>query len=93
MTNAAVATDEVAVPVGGVAVALEHVVKRFGDITAVDGIDVEVREGEFFSMLGPSGSGKTTCLRMIAGFEQPTEGRILLAGADVAGGCRLISVM
>ncbi len=54
--------------------------KRFGDFTAVDGVDLEVREGEFFSMLGPSGSGKTTCLRMIAGFEQPTEGRILLGG-------------
>ena len=55
-------------------------VKRFGDVVAVDGVDLEVREGEFFSMLGPSGSGKTTCLRMIAGFEQPTEGRVLLGG-------------
>ena len=55
------------------AVRLEHVVKRFGDVVAVDGIDLGVREGEFFSMLGPSGSGKTTCLRMIAGFELPTE--------------------
>ena len=69
---------------GGVAVRLEGVVKRFGEFTAVDGIDLEVREGEFFSMLGPSGSGKTTCLRMIAGFEQPTEGRILLGGEDVS---------
>ena len=69
----------------GVAVSLEKVVKRFGDVTAVDGVDLEVAEGEFFSMLGPSGSGKTTCLRMIAGFEQPTEGRILLGGTDVAG--------
>ncbi|HVD70926.1 MAG TPA: ABC transporter ATP-binding protein, partial [Actinomycetota bacterium] len=69
----------------GVAVSLEHVVKRFGDVTAVDGVDLQVREGEFFSMLGPSGSGKTTCLRMIAGFEQPTEGRILLGGHDVSG--------
>ena len=67
------------------AVRLEGVVKRFGDFTAVNGVDLDVREGEFFSMLGPSGSGKTTCLRMIAGFEQPTEGRILLSGADVAG--------
>ncbi|MGB7806751.1 MAG: ATP-binding cassette domain-containing protein, partial [Actinomycetota bacterium] len=55
--------------VDGVAVSLEHVVKRFGDVAAVDGVDLQVREGEFFSMLGPSGSGKTTCLRMIAGFE------------------------
>src|SRR6185295_4692481 len=67
------------------AVRLEHVVKRFGDVIAVDGVDLQVREGEFFSMLGPSGSGKTTCLRMIAGFEQPTEGRILLGGTDVSG--------
>jgi len=52
-------------------------------VTAVDGIDLEVRDGEFFSMLGPSGSGKTTTLRMIAGFELPTEGRILLHGIDV----------
>ncbi len=59
---------------------LEGVVKRFGDVVAVDGVDLEVREGEFFSMLGPSGSGKTTCLRMIAGFERPTEGRVLLGG-------------
>jgi putative spermidine/putrescine transport system ATP-binding protein len=72
------------VPESGVAVRLDGVVKRFGDVTAVDGVDLEVREGEFFSMLGPSGSGKTTCLRMIAGFEQPTEGRILLGGQDVS---------
>ncbi len=69
---------------GSVAVRLEGVVKRFGDVVAVAGIDLAVREGEFFSMLGPSGSGKTTCLRMIAGFEQPTEGRILLGGQDVS---------
>jgi putative spermidine/putrescine transport system ATP-binding protein len=69
----------------GVAVRFDGVVKRFGSFTAVDGVDLDVREGEFFSMLGPSGSGKTTCLRMIAGFEQPTAGRILLGGSDVAG--------
>jgi putative spermidine/putrescine transport system ATP-binding protein len=67
-----------------VAVRLEGVVKRFGHVVAVRGIDLEVREGEFFSMLGPSGSGKTTCLRMIAGFDQPSEGRILLGGKDVS---------
>ncbi len=67
----------------GVAVRLEGVVKRFGDVVAVDGVDLEVREGEFFSMLGPSGSGKTTCLRMIAGFERPTQGRVMLGGIDV----------
>ncbi len=66
-----------------VAVRLEGVEKRYGDVLAVDGIDLEVRDGEFFSMLGPSGSGKTTTLRMIAGFETPTVGRILLHGADV----------
>ena len=68
----------------GAAVTLEGVVKRFGDVVAVDGVDLEVREGEFFSMLGPSGSGKTTCLRMIAGFEAPTSGRVLLGGEDVS---------
>jgi len=52
-------------------------------VVAVDHVDLDVRDGEFFSMLGPSGSGKTTTLRMIAGFEQPTEGRILLHGVDV----------
>jgi len=66
------------------AVSLENVVKRFGDVVAVDGVTLEVRPGEFFSLLGPSGSGKTTCLRMIAGFEQPTGGRILLDGRDVS---------
>jgi putative spermidine/putrescine transport system ATP-binding protein len=69
----------------GVAVRLVGVTKRFGDVVAVDGVNLEVREGEFFSMLGPSGSGKTTCLRLIAGFETPTEGRIELGGRDVTG--------
>jgi putative spermidine/putrescine transport system ATP-binding protein len=68
-----------------VAVRLEHVEKRYGDVVAVDGIDLDVRDGEFFSMLGPSGSGKTTTLRMIAGFEQPTSGRVVLHGRDVTG--------
>src|SRR3954471_24957241 len=58
--------------------------KVYGDVVAVDGVDIEVREGEFFTMLGPSGSGKTTCLRMIAGFERPDAGRVELAGVDVA---------
>jgi putative spermidine/putrescine transport system ATP-binding protein len=66
------------------AVSLEDVVKRFGDVAAVDGVTLDVSPGEFFSLLGPSGSGKTTCLRMIAGFEQPTSGRILLGGRDVS---------
>jgi len=70
-------------PVAPAAVRLESVEKRYGDVVAVAGVDLDVRDGEFFSMLGPSGSGKTTTLRMIAGFELPTAGRILLHGADV----------
>jgi putative spermidine/putrescine transport system ATP-binding protein len=65
------------------AVRLDHVTKKFGEVAAVDDIELDVRDGEFFSMLGPSGSGKTTTLRMIAGFELPTNGRILLHGKDV----------
>ena len=74
-------------PEGGdaVDVRLEGVVKRFGEVTAVAGVDLDVVRGEFFSMLGPSGSGKTTCLRMIAGFEVPSAGRVLLGGIDVTG--------
>ena len=68
---------------GSAAVRLVGLVKRYGEVTAVDGIDLEIREGEFFSMLGPSGSGKTTTLRMIAGFELPTAGRVELHGRDV----------
>jgi putative spermidine/putrescine transport system ATP-binding protein len=67
------------------AVRLENLVKRYGDVEAVSGISLDIADGEFFSMLGPSGSGKTTTLRMIAGFEQPTEGRVLLHGRDVTG--------
>ncbi|MCI3270912.1 ABC transporter ATP-binding protein [Streptomyces cylindrosporus] len=69
----------------GIAIRLQDLRKSFGETTAVAGIDLEIRDGEFFSMLGPSGSGKTTVLRMIAGFETPTEGRIELAGQDVTG--------
>ncbi|HEX6127549.1 MAG TPA: ABC transporter ATP-binding protein [Candidatus Limnocylindria bacterium] len=67
------------------AVSLEGIHKRFGDVEAVAGIDLQIADGEFFSMLGPSGSGKTTTLRMIAGFEHPTSGRVLLHGRDVSG--------
>ncbi len=56
-----------------------------GTVPAVDVMDMAIREGEFFSILGPSGSGKTTTLRMIAGFEQPTEGSVLLDGVDATG--------
>jgi len=65
-------------------VQLVDLVKRFGDFTAVDGINLKVAPGEFFSLLGPSGCGKTTSLRMIAGFERPTEGQVVLDGTDVA---------
>jgi putative spermidine/putrescine transport system ATP-binding protein len=58
--------------------------KRFDDVTALGGVDLQVAQGEFFSFLGPSGSGKTTCLRIIAGFERPTEGRVMLHGNDVS---------
>jgi putative spermidine/putrescine transport system ATP-binding protein len=64
---------------------LTGLTKHYGGVTAVAGIDLEIRRGEFFTMLGPSGSGKTTTLRMIAGFEDPTSGTIELAGEDVSG--------
>jgi spermidine/putrescine transport system ATP-binding protein len=64
-------------------VRLDHVTKRFGDFTAVREMELEIPAGEFFTMLGPSGCGKTTTLRMVAGFEDPTEGRVLLSGEDV----------
>lgn len=66
-----------------VAIKLSALTKRFGDVAAVDGVDLEIAEGEFFSMLGPSGSGKTTVLRLIAGFDQPTSGTVSLFGRDV----------
>ncbi len=65
-------------------VTVVELVKRFSDVTAVDGINLQMPAGEFFSMLGPSGCGKTTTLRMIAGLERPTSGRILLDGHDMA---------
>ncbi|CAN5656930.1 MAG: ABC transporter ATP-binding protein [Rubrobacteraceae bacterium] len=67
------------------AVELSGVSKRFGDFTAVDNLDLGIREGEFFSLLGPSGCGKTTTLRMIAGFEDPTEGTLSVAGEEMLG--------
>src|SRR5213594_3058857 len=65
-------------------VQLVDLVKRSGDVEAVAGINLQMPEGEFFSLLGPSGCGKTTSLRLIAGFERPTEGQILLDGHDLA---------
>src|SRR5919109_3243477 len=66
------------------AVRFEDVSRYFGEVKAVDHANLEIRDGEFFSMLGPSGSGKTTCLRMIAGFDRPTSGNIFLYGQDVS---------
>lgn len=68
---------------GGGRVELVGLVKEFGDVQAVKGINVDIRAGEFFSLLGPSGCGKTTTLRLVAGFERPTAGQILLDGADM----------
>lgn len=65
------------------AVTLRAISKKFGDFTAVRDLNIDIKKGEFFSMLGPSGSGKTTVLRMIAGFETPTTGEILLEGKDI----------
>jgi spermidine/putrescine transport system ATP-binding protein len=64
---------------------LAGVTKAFGDLVAVDDLDLEVAQGRFFTLLGPSGCGKTTTLRIVAGFEEPTEGQILIAGQDVSG--------
>jgi putative spermidine/putrescine transport system ATP-binding protein len=65
-------------------ISVRGLTKRYGDVVAVDGVDLDIEQGEFFTMLGPSGSGKTTTLRMIAGFEVPDEGSIELAGQDVS---------
>ena len=65
-------------------ISVKGLTKRYGDVVAVDGVDLDIAAGEFFTMLGPSGSGKTTTLRMIAGFEIPDEGTIELAGEDVS---------
>ena len=64
---------------------LVDVVKRFDDVAAVDGVSLEIPAGAFFALLGPSGCGKTTTLRMIGGFEEPTEGAIHLGDRDVVG--------
>jgi putative spermidine/putrescine transport system ATP-binding protein len=66
-------------------VRLDGVTKRYGEVVAVSSLDLEVKRGEFFTLLGPSGSGKTTTLRMIAGFEEPDTGRVELGGKDVTG--------
>jgi len=66
-------------------IAFENVTKRYGKVIAVDNVSLNIQEGEFFALLGPSGCGKTTLLRMLAGFETPSEGRILIDGKDVVG--------
>jgi spermidine/putrescine transport system ATP-binding protein len=70
---------------GQPSVRLDSVTKRFGDFTAVDDVELDVGKAEFFTLLGPSGCGKTTTLRIVAGFEDPTEGRVLIDSDDVAG--------
>ncbi|HUR42632.1 MAG TPA: ABC transporter ATP-binding protein, partial [Aestuariivirga sp.] len=67
------------------AVSLQHVSRHFGKVRAVDDVSLDIAPGEFFAMLGPSGSGKTTCLRLIAGFEQPTSGHINISGKPAEG--------
>lgn len=66
-------------------IVLENVTKEFGAVTAVDSVSLTIRDGEFFALLGPSGCGKTTTLRLIAGLEEPSEGRLLIAERDVTG--------
>jgi putative spermidine/putrescine transport system ATP-binding protein len=70
---------------GLAAVSFRGVARHFGPVRAVDGVDLDIAPGEFFAMLGPSGSGKTTCLRLIAGFEQPTAGTVAIFDEPVAG--------
>ena len=74
-------TDPAAVPF----IRFENITKRFGDFVAVRNLTLDIYEKEFFSLLGPSGCGKTTLMRMLAGFEEPTEGKILLQGKDISG--------
>src|SRR5512134_2111686 len=68
-----------------IAVSFRAVSRHYGAVKAVDDVSFDILDGEFFAMLGPSGSGKTTCLRLIAGFEQPTLGTVAIHGRDVAG--------
>jgi len=67
------------------AVSFRHISRHYGEVRAADDVSFDIAHGEFFSMLGPSGSGKTTCLRLIAGFEQPTSGDVLIDGKSMTG--------
>ncbi|MGH7185327.1 MAG: ABC transporter ATP-binding protein, partial [Pseudomonadota bacterium] len=67
------------------AVRFQEVSRHYGPVKAVDAVSFDIADGEFFSLLGPSGSGKTTCLRLIAGFEQPNGGQVLIHGRDMRG--------
>lgn len=84
MSETAIANAERGSGANVPALELVSLVKRFGSVTAVDNLDLAVREGEFLTLLGPSGSGKTTVLRLIAGFERATEGRVLVGGREVS---------
>jgi putative spermidine/putrescine transport system ATP-binding protein len=79
------AEDNAAPDAARVDVRLVELTRRFGEVTAVDAVSLDIARGEFFTLLGPSGSGKTTTLRLIAGFELPDGGRVELAGTDVSG--------
>ncbi len=85
MATQAAAEPAQAAPAASPAVRLTGIRRSFGDVLAVAGVDLDIAVGEFFTLLGPSGSGKTTTLRVIAGFEQPDEGRVELSGVEVTG--------
>ena len=72
-------------PTGPPVIELDGITKRYATTTAVDDVSLSVADGEFFTLVGPSGCGKTTTLRLVGGFEEPTEGTIRLGGADAAG--------
>jgi putative spermidine/putrescine transport system ATP-binding protein len=74
-----------AMPQSSIAVSFRAVSRHYGAVKAVDDVSFDIFDGEFFAMLGPSGSGKTTCLRLIAGFEQPTSGVVAVHGDDMSG--------
>jgi putative spermidine/putrescine transport system ATP-binding protein len=83
LATRAPASDARDAPTATPAVRLSGIRRTFGDVVAIESLDLDIEEGEFFTLLGPSGSGKTTSLRVIAGFEQPDEGHVELAGVDV----------